>query len=196
MTNSGAHGVTPNYVIEAKNAYYRKLEENPDQLYRFDHAQLIQERMKIVAKELNAPNGDVVIVENATEAINSVLKSVKYQEGETILIFDIAYRMVEEVCVYLVERYKLNLVIMPTTEEILNSKEKIVGLVEDYIQKLSSKIKVAIIDHISSTPAVVLPLQDILKLFKKNSILCIVDGAHALGQIDVDIRELDPGTGS
>lgn len=193
MVNAGAYGVTPNYVLEAKKNYYREIEKNPDLFFRTKHLKTIQERKDIVAKYLNVSSTDIVLVDNATEAINSVLKSIAYQAGDIILIYDVAYKMVEEVCTFLAEKYGLKLVIIPTSNEILNSKEKLVGLAEEYISKYSNQIKIAVIDHITSAPSLIFPVKELIPLFRKNNILCLIDGAQALGQIDVNITDLDPG---
>jgi len=193
MTNSGALGVSPNYVLEARKAYYREIENNPDLSYRITHDKYLTERKEIVSKYLKASSSDIVLVENATEGVNSVLKSIKYKEGDVILLFDTMYRMVEEVSRFLEEKFKIEVVIIPTNKEILNSSKKIIGLVEEYISKYSNKIKIAVIDHVSSFPSLIFPVKEMIQTFRANNILCLVDAAHALGQVDIDLQDIDPG---
>jgi len=193
MTNSGALGVTPNYVLQARKAYYREIENNPDLSYRITHDQYLTERKGIVSKYLKASSSDIVLVENATEGVNSVLKSLKYKEGDVILLYDTMYRMVEEVSRFLMEKFKIEVVIMPTNKEILNSSKKLIGLAEEYITKYSNRIKVAVIDHVSSFPSIIFPVKELVQVFRENNILCLVDAAHALGQVDIDLQDLNPG---
>lgn len=54
------------------------------------------------------------------------------------------------------------------------------------------KIKLAVIDGISAAPAVLFPYQAATKLVQENGILAMIDGAHTIGQIELDIKSLDP----
>jgi len=192
MTNSGAHGVTPNYVLQARKNYYNEIETNPDLHYRINHEPYYDIRKEIVSKAFNTSSLDFSLVENASEAINSILKSLTYKAGDILLIYDTAYRMVEEVCRQLEEKYQVQLLIIKTNPKALNSGTELVNLAEEQIKKYGNKIRIAIVDHVASFPALVFPIKDLVKLFKENNILCLVDGAHAFGQVDLDLTDLDP----
>lgn len=47
------------------------------------------------------------------------------------------------------------------------------------------------IDHISSMPAVIYPIAELSKLAKENGAIVIIDGAHAVGQIPLDMKALN-----
>lgn len=51
-------------------------------------------------------------------------------------------------------------------------------------------IRIALIDHIVSAPGAVLPIEKISPLLKARNITVAVDGAHALGQIPINITDL------
>lgn len=193
LVNSGAYGATPNYALEAKKVYYHEIEKIPDLFMRVTHEKLILERKDLLGKYLNCSGSDLAIVENGTEGINSALKSLTYKSGDVILLFDTVFKMVEEVCRFLAEKFDINVVIIKTSKEILNSKEKLIGLAEEYITKYAGQVKLAVIDHIASFPSVIFPVKELVSLFRQNNILCIVDGAHVPGQIDLDIQDLNPG---
>jgi isopenicillin-N epimerase len=48
----------------------------------------------------------------------------------------------------------------------------------------------AVIDHITSPTGVVFPIEQIIALFKERGIPVLIDGAHAPGQIDLDLDTL------
>ena len=52
------------------------------------------------------------------------------------------------------------------------------------------RIKAMVISHISSEPAVVMPVEQVARLCAARGIPLFVDGAHATGQIEVDIGRL------
>lgn len=48
------------------------------------------------------------------------------------------------------------------------------------------------IDHISSKPAIVFPIKELIQFFKEKNIITIIDAAHAMTQVDVNIKDLQP----
>jgi selenocysteine lyase/cysteine desulfurase len=53
-------------------------------------------------------------------------------------------------------------------------------------------IRMVVVDAISSLPGVLLPFQPVLQLAKENNILSLLDGAHSIGHIDLDLHEMGP----
>lgn len=83
-----------------------------------------------------------------------------------------------------------------------NSKLRIVNIpfpleneemaVSKIINELSSKTKLAIIDHVTSVTALVLPVKRIIDEFKRRGIEVLIDGAHAPGMLSLNIENLAP----
>jgi selenocysteine lyase/cysteine desulfurase len=71
----------------------------------------------------------------------------------------------------------------------LHSPEQVLRPLEDAI-KGNPGIKVASLDHISSYPATTLPIKEMVKLCRDAGIFVLVDGAHALGQIPLDVTDI------
>jgi selenocysteine lyase/cysteine desulfurase len=51
---------------------------------------------------------------------------------------------------------------------------------------------VAVIDALASNPGVLLPWEDLTKICKEEGIYSLIDGAHAIGQIPLDMSVSDP----
>ena len=59
------------------------------------------------------------------------------------------------------------------------------------LDKLDFPICLAIISHIDSVPGIVYPVREIAKLLKSRGVECVaVDGAHAVGQVDINLTNL------
>ena len=55
---------------------------------------------------------DLVFVENASDACNCAINSIKWEEGDKILITNISYSMVKKTVDYMCKRYKINKLIV------------------------------------------------------------------------------------
>jgi len=67
-----------------------------------------------------------------------------------------------------------------------------VDAVKTYLDSYEGKIKIAVLDHISSVPSFIWPVKELISLFKQKGSLIYVDGAHAVGQVGIDLKDLDP----
>ena len=66
--------------------------------------------------------------------------------------------------------------------EILNSLEKAIDL--------NPGVRIAIIDHITSSTAIRMPVKKMIEICHRQYIPVLVDGAHCPGQIDLDLESL------
>ena len=93
--NHGSYGSAPKYVHEKLREYQMKAEYNPDRWFRLDVQTEMDKIRKKLSKYVNCDADDLVILDNASAGINSVLKSLKFQSNETILYYNVAYDMVK-----------------------------------------------------------------------------------------------------
>lgn len=63
-----------------------------------------------IASKINCPTKNVFIVQNATDAINCIAKSLKWNQGDVILLPNIAYACVRKTINVLKERYGVTIV--------------------------------------------------------------------------------------
>jgi len=191
-TNNGSYGTTPRYVQEAKQKYLDEFEARPDVFLAHIHTPYFKERQRIISQYVDADPEDLVFVQNATEANACILNSINYQPGDIILMYDFVYNAVKSHCNSLVDKFQVVLVAMETNQKMLSSKEALVKLAQEHIEKYGNKIKIAIIDYLSSMPCVLVPVEELVPLFRKHGILALVDGAHVFNQLDFSLRKLDP----
>jgi selenocysteine lyase/cysteine desulfurase len=68
----------------------------------------------------------------------------------------------------------------------IQSKEEIVETIKS---NLRPKTKLLIVDHISSGYAFITPLKEVVEVCHSRGIMVLVDGAHALGSIPLNLKE-------
>lgn len=194
--NHGTVGATPRRVL----AEQRRLQ---DQIERQPAAFLLRElsstrvgqpthepgRLRVAADAVSAFLGargdDLVFVDNATSGINAVLQSLDLRAGDEIVIPDFAYGAIINAARYAARRADacVRVVAMPYPAAATDVTRAITSA-------LTPRTRLAIVDHITSESALVLPLTEIAAQCRAAGVLVLADGAHAPGAIPVDIPAL------
>ncbi|MBY0509346.1 MAG: aminotransferase class V-fold PLP-dependent enzyme [Rhodospirillaceae bacterium] len=190
--NHGSFGACPFEVLAAQERLRREMESQPDLFFR--ERIIPREKdteLRAVAAALGAfvhAKGDnIAVTESASAGTQAVLRSVKLKPGDRILVTHHGYNavrlMVEARCA---ETGATPLVVhipVPTTAA---------EVVTRITAALTPDVKLAIIDHITSPTALVLPVERIIPALRKNGTRVLIDGAHSIGQIPLDITALQP----
>ena len=100
--NHGAFGAPPIQVIDAQYQVQRRMDREPSRFFEraFFQAELRQS-IDALANYLDVENEQLALVENATVAINAILRNLDLQAGDEILITDQTYGAVDKVAVYM-----------------------------------------------------------------------------------------------
>ena len=91
FTNHGSFGTLPRPVREAHAAMLDEVERNPDSWFRWKFTPLYLQACRAVANFVGAPSGEVVLVDNATSAVNTVMRSLKLGPGDGVMITSLTY---------------------------------------------------------------------------------------------------------
>ena len=129
---------------------------------------------------------------NASYAINTVLCSWAWQANDEILVSNQEYshywallRRIAKTTGAVIKVAQLPLATethSPTPAQIVESIERC----------LSPRTRALFISHVTSPVGLALPVRELCALARKHGITSIVDGAHAPGMVDVDLRAIDP----
>lgn len=72
----------------------------------------------------------------------------------------------------------------------ITGPQDILKCIATVIQQYGNKIKFALFDVITSPTAIVMPYHEITALCHQHDILVMLDGAHAIGQLQLDFRTM------
>ena len=129
----------------------------------------------------------LAFVENATLGVQSVLRSIALAPGEQVLITDHTYNavrlMVEARCAETGASPLVARIGIPDSED---------QIVDSVVAAVTPSTRVAILDHITSPTGLVFPLERLLPELRGRGVRVIVDGAHAIGQLALDLTALRP----
>jgi isopenicillin-N epimerase len=194
--NHGTVGVTPLAVMRARSAILDEIERHPA---RFMIRELMtlgmsepppSPRLRAAAARVGAflgVDGDgVAFVDNATSAINAVVRSIELAPGDEILVHDQAYGGVVRAIAFLARERGATMTrcALPFPAR---APEDFVVAVE---RAITPRTRLALLDHVGSETALVMPLAAMAAACRSRGVAVLVDGAHAPGAIDVDIAAL------
>jgi isopenicillin-N epimerase len=139
-----------------------------------------------VAKRFGGQSDDWVFCENATAAVSGVLYALDLKPGDEILTTSHAYGAVLKAMSLVAARHGAQ-VRIASLPSILESEEEVV---QSIARELGPRVRLLIVDHITSATAVIFPVRQIAALARAAGIPVLVDGAHAPGQIALDAPSL------
>lgn len=64
--------------------------------------------------------------------------------------------------------------------------------IDAHLHQGNTKTRLAIVDHITSGTGLILPLSQIIDVCHAKDVQVCVDGAHAIGQVEIDLKGLEP----
>lgn len=154
---------------------------------------ILEARAKLAAV-INAPVNDTVLVDNSSEAINAILRNLEPPLGTDQYLLDLstAYAPFAGLYSWLSVRTGVKVIQAPISWPVTGPESFLVP-VRATLANASAQgitVRIAVISHISAYPSVVLPVRELVDLFHAAGIPVIVDGAHCLGNIPIDVMAL------
>ena len=180
--NHGSFGACPRPVFDEYQRWQRELERQPVEFLARRYPELIEEAKTRLATYLGARPDDLVFVPNATAGMNVVARSLELGRGD-------------EVCSRTTST-------APSTSSGSTSARGPArrssggrsspgsGLVDELWSGVTPRTRVISVSHITSATALRFPVEEICRRARRDGILVAVDGAHAPGQVDLDLESL------
>lgn len=185
---NASYGLVPKSVSFFHHKMLLDCESNPYKWFTQNYKRKVIQTKKKLAPYLNADVSDFVIVDNSSSAANSIFNSLTFTSKSVILVLDTAYGLIDKLINKMVILYKCKIEIIPVNIYDINLiKYDIVHKIDEVYQK-GLKVELICLDHISSCPGMLIPVCDIGKECKKYDIPILVDGAHALGQVEINLQ--------
>jgi isopenicillin-N epimerase len=184
--NHGGYGATPDAVLAAQRAWRDRIERNPTGFLSREIDAALRHAASAVGAAGGARGADLVFVENATIGINAVLRSLTLAPGDEVVIPSLAYPAILNAARFAAERAGARLIVVPLPLPIHDAAQ-MCGAVA---ARLGARTRLLVIDHITSASAFVSPVAALVKEARAAGARVLVDGAHAPGQLALDIPAL------
>lgn len=186
--NHGSFGACPKPVFAEYQSWQRRLEWQPVEFLGVDLDDYLLQARQNLGRYVNSHENNIVFIPNATHGVNIVARSLKFNPGDEILTSNHEYGACnfiwESVCEKDGSVYKCQSITAPfiSDEELINQ----------LWQGVTPKTKLIFISHITSPTSLLMPVQIICQRARQAGILTLIDGAHAPGQIPLDLDTIQP----
>ncbi|MCX7859894.1 MAG: aminotransferase class V-fold PLP-dependent enzyme [Chloroflexus sp.] len=184
--NHGSFGACPRPVFEVYQQWQRTLEAQPVEFLGRRLTDRLRRAREQLAAFVGAPADDLVLVPNVTYALNIVARSIALQPGDEVLGITHEYGAIERTWRYVCLQHSATYINQPVELPVATSDE----LIEQIWRGVTPRTRVILLSHITSPTALIMPVAEVCRRARAAGILSVIDGAHAPGQIDLNLTEL------
>ncbi|MDA1182249.1 MAG: aminotransferase class V-fold PLP-dependent enzyme [Bacteroidetes bacterium] len=175
--NNGTMGITPYPVLEAVNKSFHNIAENA--AYP-THDGSIED---MLASIIGCKGTEIAITKNVSEGVNHACWGIALEKGDEVII-----SKHEHVggCLPWIYRSKTEGIVLKVVELGATAQETL----NNIKSMASKKTKVLALPHIPCTIGQILPVREICEWARGRGILTAIDGAHPLGMIQFNVKEM------
>jgi len=173
--NHGSFGACPRPVFERYQAWQRDLEREPVDFIGRRLPDLLEAARAALGAYVGAPRDDLTFVPNATTGVNIAARALDLRAGDEVLATDLEYGACDQTWSQLCARAGARYVRAP---------------VDQLLEQRTERTRAVFISHITSETALLLPVERIVADARAAGLTTIVDGAHAVAQVDLDLEAL------
>lgn len=184
--NHGSFGACPQLVQADRVKWLERLEREPVTLLVRELETRLQRVREALGGFLGCAADDLALISNATEGCNTVIRSLTWNPGDEVLMIDHAYNAVKNAAEVELARHGGKVVVAAIPFPIADPQEVVAAI----LAAVTPRTRLAIIDHVTSPTALVLPMLDIVGQLQDRGVDVLVDGAHAPGMVALDLDAL------
>ncbi|XP_067841148.1 uncharacterized protein [Heptranchias perlo] len=184
--NHGAFGGTLKDALDVAQKWQVYIERQPLRFYDRELLPHLVFVTKRLAEFVGCSPTDLVLVPNVTMAMNCVVRSQDLKQGDTAFMLNVTYGAVKKLLKQVCEERGATLQ-EESLEFPLLGPSQIITKVKESLQPGT---KLAVFDHIPSNASFVNPLPEIIDICHQRGTKVLIDGAHALGVMDLKLSSL------
>ena len=184
--NHGSYGACPRPVFETYQNWQRELESQPVEFLGRRVQPLLAEARAALGDYLGTSGDNLAFVPNVTVGMNAITRSLQFGAGDQILATDHEYGAVVRTWRYYTDRRDATFVDQPIEMPLTTA--------EDFVEQLwagvTPRTRIITLSHLTSATALRFPVEEVCRRARAAGIITVIDGAHAPGQIDLDLEAI------
>jgi isopenicillin-N epimerase len=187
--NHGSFGACPRAVLEIQARLRAQMEAEPVRFFIHElEPQLAAVRTQVAAF-VHCDSDDLVFVRNATDGCNAVLRSLRLEPDDEIVLTSHGYGAVNHCVEYVCDRAGAKRVVADVPFPIADAQE----VVEAVLGAVTERTRLVVLDHVTSPTGLVFPIETIVRALRERGVETLIDGAHGPGMLDLDLDALGAG---
>lgn len=151
---------------------------------QWDNKKRIADRL---AAMLNCPEGTLILTRNTTESLDLIIGGYPWKQGDEAIFALQDYGAMKDHFEQISGRYG----VVCRTVSVPNHPQSDEELVSLYEAQITPSTRLIMICHMINITGQILPVRKICDMAHKHGVEVLVDGAHCIGHIPVDIEELN-----
>lgn len=187
--NNGSLGLSHRAVVEAMYRHLLESEASRARKYGeypwWGYGPTLEIRKK-VATFIGADSEEIALTRNATEGMNTVASGLELQAGDEVLMSNQEHPGGRGPWYQRAKRYGITV----KEFEVPASPRSPAEILERLEAAISPRTKVISVSHITTITGGMLPVKDIAALARSRNIVSVFDGAHAIGQVPLDMHDI------
>ncbi|HWN16971.1 MAG TPA: aminotransferase class V-fold PLP-dependent enzyme [Candidatus Dormibacteraeota bacterium] len=184
--NHGSYGACPREVLRHQADLRAEMEAEPVRFLGRDLDDRLDAARAALGAFVGADPDDLAFVSNATGGVNAVLRSLRLAPGDELLTTDHAYQACRNTLDFVAERSGARVVTVTLPFPVASEQ----AIVDTVMAGVTPRTRLALLDHITSPTALILPIAPLVAALANRGIESVVDGAHAPGMVPLDLRAL------
>ena len=140
-----------------------------------------------LSKLVNCESDELVITRNTTESLDLIISGFPWKKNDEAIFASQDYGSMQEMFKLTAKRKGIKNKIISIPNHPKNDQE----IVSLYEKQITKKTKLIMVSHMINITGQILPVKKICEMAHSYNIDVLVDGAHCVGHIDVNIKDLD-----
>lgn len=193
--NPGTVGAMPRVVVDKMTEHLRYIGEHvADWAYKDDNKEefisgynnLMGIRTKVAAL-IHANAAEIAMTDNVTNGMSYIANGLTLQSGDEILTTNQEHSGGQSGFLLKEKRYGAVFKTVAVPKPAKNSQE----VFDVIVKAFTPKTKVLMVSHMISGSGAILPVKELCAEAKRRGIFTLLDGAQTVGQIAIDVRDID-----
>lgn len=186
--NHGSYGAVPREVTAYRANLLERMERDAVRFYKVDLERLMDEWRLVLGRFIGCEPYDMAPMPNATVAIATVLHNTQWSVGDEVVLTDHEYMSGVNELRRLEASHGVKLVFAPVEFPMRDAAQ----VRDAVLSRLTERTRMVMVSQITSATSLIFPVEEIVKECNRRGIECLVDGTHAVGQIRLSVREMNP----
>lgn len=182
--NNAGSSFPPDVVVETVVNYLKEEATGGGYETEAKYQEELDNTYSLIAKLINADKDEIAITENASSAWGLAFNGINFSKGDVIITTEMEYVTNIISFVNAQKTYGVEIKVIPNDEQ---GNFPLARLEE----AISPQTRLIAVTQIPSTAGGMIPVVEIGKIARKYNILYLVDACQSVGQLPVDVKEID-----